>query len=72
MSSNKQVITIRVSKEVKELFEKACMEERRSMSKQGELLFEEYLRARYVVIDEANDWDGSVWEEIQKINDKTR
>lgn len=44
MSSNKQAITVRVSQKLKEAFEQACIKEKRSMSKQGELLIEEWIK----------------------------
>ena len=42
-SSDKSVVTIRVSKDVKRAFEQACAKVKRSMSKQGELLIEIWL-----------------------------
>jgi len=80
MSSSKQVITIRVNEKLKAAFEKACIKEKRSMSKQGELLIEGWVNRYNIkgyhvdegdfILDEQNEIPDDIWEGIKRIRDK--
>lgn len=69
MTSNRQIITVRVDDDVKEAYADQCARNKRSMSKQGELLIEAFIKrtAGIAIVDETNGLPDDVWEAIKDI-----
>lgn len=69
MTSNRQIITVRVNDDVKEAYADQCAKNKRSMSKQGEMLIEAFIKrtAGMVIVDEANGLPDDIWDAIENI-----